>query len=76
MDSAFSANGKNKNAYRILVGKPEGKRKLGRQRRRSVNDMKIGLRGIEWGITYGIDLLQNRNQWRAFVNTVIEVRVP
>jgi hypothetical protein len=65
-----------RNAYRIMVGKPEGKRPLGRPRRRWVDNIKIELReiecpGIEW-----IDLAQDRDQWRALVNTVLKVWVP
>jgi hypothetical protein len=58
------------NAYRILVGKPEGKSPAGRPRRREDNikmDLrKIGCSGVEW-----IDLAQDRDQWRALVNTGI-----
>jgi hypothetical protein len=50
------------NAYRILVGKPEGKRPLGRRRRRWVDDIKIDLRGIEWDGIDSIDLAQDRDQ--------------
>jgi hypothetical protein len=58
------------------VGKPEGKRPLGRPRRRWVNNIKMDLRKIGWDDTDWIDLAQNRNQWRALVNTVINLRVP
>jgi hypothetical protein len=61
-----------KNAYRILVGKPEGKRSLGRPSRRWVNNIReIGWDGMDW-----IDLAQNRDQWRALVNTVLNLRGP
>jgi hypothetical protein len=64
-----------KNAYGILVGKPEGKRPLGRPRRRWENikmDLReIGLGGMDW-----IDLAQDRDQWRALVNTLMNLRVP
>jgi hypothetical protein len=69
------ANGK-KNAYRILVGKPEGKRPLGRPRRRWVDNIKIDLRGREWVGRDWIELAQDRDQWRALVNTVMNLRVP
>jgi hypothetical protein len=57
--------GETRNAYRILVGKPEGKRLLGRPRRRWVDNIKMDLReigrnGMDW-----IDLAKNRDQWRA-----------
>jgi hypothetical protein len=64
------------NAYRILVGKPEGKRPLGRPRRRWVDNVKIDLREIVWGSMDWIDLAQDRDQWRAFVNAVMNLRVP
>jgi hypothetical protein len=65
-----------RNAYRILVGKPEGKRPLGRPIRRWVDNIKIDLREIEWDGMDWIDLAQDRNQWRALVNTVMNFRVP
>jgi hypothetical protein len=48
MDGACSTNGEKRNAYRLLVGKPEGKRQLGRARHRCVNNIKMDLREIEW----------------------------
>jgi hypothetical protein len=66
----------NRNAYRILVGRPEGRRPLGSPRRRWVNNIKIGLREVEWGDMDSIDLAQDRDQWRDFVNTVMNLRVP
>jgi hypothetical protein len=59
-----------RNAYRILVGKLEGKRPLGRPRRKWVANIKIDLKEIGWGGTDWIDLTQNKDQWRALVNTV------
>jgi hypothetical protein len=64
------------NAYRILVGKPEGKKPLGRSRRRWVNNIKMDLREIGWYGMHWIDLAQDRDQWRALVNTVMNLRVP
>jgi hypothetical protein len=57
-----------KNAYRTLVGKPEGKRPLGIPRRRWEDNIKMDLRGIGWGGMDWIDLAQNRNKGRALVN--------
>jgi hypothetical protein len=68
--------GEKMNAYRILVGKPEGKRPLGRPRRRWVFNIKIDLREIKWDGVDRIDLAQDRNQWRGLVNTVMKVQVP
>jgi hypothetical protein len=68
--------GEKRNAYRILVGKPEGKRPLGRPRRRSVDNIKIDLREIGWDGVDCIDLAQDRDQWRSLMNTVMNLRVP
>jgi hypothetical protein len=68
--------GERRNAYRILVGNPEGKRSLGRPRRRWVDNIKIDLRSIEWDGMDWIDLAQDRDMWRALVNTVMNLRVP
>jgi hypothetical protein len=63
------------NAYMILVGKLEGKRPLGRPRRRWVDNIKIDLREIEWDALDWINQAQERDQWRALVNTVMNLRV-
>jgi hypothetical protein len=65
-----------RNAYRILVGNPEGKRPLGRPRRRWVDNIKMDLREIRWDGIDWIDLAQDRDQWRALVNAVMNLRVP
>jgi hypothetical protein len=62
--------------YRILVGKPEGTRPLGRQRRRWVNNIETDLREIEWNDVDWIGMAQDRDQWRALVNAVLNLRVP
>jgi hypothetical protein len=64
--------GKKRNAYRILVGKPERKRRLGRQRRWWVDNLReIGCDGMNW-----IDLTHDSDHWRALVNMVMNLRVP
>jgi hypothetical protein len=68
--------GEKRNACRILVGKPEGKRPLGRSRRRRVDNIKMDLREIVWDGVNWIDMAQDRGQWRALVNTVLNLRVP
>jgi hypothetical protein len=68
--------GEKRNAYRILVGKPEGKRQLGRPRRGWEDNIKMDLKEIGWGGMDFIDLAQDRDQWRALVNTVMNLRVP
>jgi hypothetical protein len=68
--------GEKRNAYRILVGKPEGRRPLGRSRDRWVDNIKIDLKEIGRDDMDWIDLAQDRDQWRALVNTVMNLRVP
>jgi hypothetical protein len=73
---ALSTTGEKRNAYRVLVGKPEGKRTLGRPRRRWEENIKMDLREIGWGDMEWIDLAQDRDHWRALVNSVMNLRVP
>jgi hypothetical protein len=63
-----------RNAYRILVGKPEGKRPQGRQRRTWMDNIRMDLREIGWDCMDWIDLAQDRDQCRALVNTVMNLR--
>jgi hypothetical protein len=60
----------------ILVGRPEGRRPLGRTRRRWEDNIKIDLREIGFGDVDWIHLAQDRDKWRALVNTVMNLRVP
>jgi hypothetical protein len=59
-----------------LVGKPKGKRPLGRPRSRWVDSVKMYLKEIGWGVMDWIDLAQNKDQWRALVNTAMNLGVP
>jgi hypothetical protein len=68
--------GAKRNAYRLLVGKPEGRGPLERPRRRWVDNIKIDLREIGWDGMDWIDLAQDRDLWRALVNTAMNLRVP
>jgi hypothetical protein len=72
MDSACSTHGDKSNAYRIFVGKPEGKESLGIPGRRWVDNIKMDLRVIVWGGMDWIGLAQNR----ALLNTVTKLRFP
>jgi hypothetical protein len=67
--------GEKKNAYRLLVGKPEGKRPLGRPRRRWVDNIRMDLGEVGWGNVDWIGLAKDRNRWRALVNSVLNLRV-
>jgi hypothetical protein len=68
--------GANRNAYRFLVGKLEGRRSLGRPRRRWLNNIKMDLVEVGWGDVDWIGLAQNRDRWRALMNSVLNLRVP
>jgi hypothetical protein len=68
--------GEKRNAYRMLVGKPQGKRPLGRPRCRWVENLKMDLGEIGWDGRDWIERAQDRDQWRAFLNTVMNLRVP
>jgi hypothetical protein len=76
MDWACCTNGEKRNAYSILVGNPEGKRPLGRRRCRWVDNITMNLREIGWDGKDWIDLAQDRDQWRALVNTLMSLLVP
>jgi hypothetical protein len=68
--------GEKRNAYRLLVGKPEGKRPQGRSRHRWVDNIGMDLGEVGWGDVDWIVLAQDRNRWRAVVNSVLNLRVP
>jgi hypothetical protein len=68
--------GERRGAYRALVGKPEGRRTLGRPRRKWEDNIKIDLREVGWGGMDWINLAQDRDRWRALVNAVMNLRLP
>jgi hypothetical protein len=68
--------GEKRNVHKILVGKPEGKRPLAISRGRCVDNIKMDLREIGWDGVDWIDMAQDRDQWRALVKTVLNLRVP
>jgi hypothetical protein len=63
-------------AYKILVGRPEGRRPLGRPRRRWEDNIKIDLQEVGWEGMDWIDMAQDRDSWRGLVNAVMNLRVP
>jgi hypothetical protein len=68
--------GENRNMYRLLVGKAERKRPLRRPRSRWVDNIRMDLGEVGWGDVGWIGLAQDRNRWRAFENSVLNLRVP
>jgi hypothetical protein len=68
--------GEKRNVYRLLVGKSEGKRPLGRPRRRWVHNIRMDLGEVGWGDVGWIGLAKDRNRWRALVNSVLNLRAP
>jgi hypothetical protein len=75
MDGTCSRNGEKRNACELLVGKPEGKRPLGRPRRRWVDNIGMDLGEVGWGDVGWIGLAQDRNRWKDLVNSVLNLRV-
>jgi hypothetical protein len=72
------ANGEveRRGVYRVLMGKPGGKRPLGRPRRRWEDYIKMDFQEVGFGVMDWIDLAQGRDRWRALVNAVMNLRVP
>jgi hypothetical protein len=67
--------GEGRGVYRILVGRPEGRRPLGRPRHRWEDNIKMDLQEVRWGDMDWIDLAQDRDRWRDFVNATMNLRV-
>jgi len=76
MGGACSAYGGGRVVLRVLVGKPEGKRPLGRPRRRWEDNIKLHIQEVGCGGMDWIELAQDRDRWRALVNAVMNLRVP
>jgi hypothetical protein len=70
-----STYGEKRGAYRILVGRPEGRRPLGRPRRRWEDNIRMDVQEVGWGMDW-IELAQDRDRWRALVCAVMNLRVP
>jgi hypothetical protein len=68
--------GQKRNAYRLLVGKPEGRMPLGRPRRRWLDNIRLDLLEVIWGDVDWIGLAQDMDRWRALVNSLLNLRVP
>jgi hypothetical protein len=68
--------GENRNVYRLLVGKPKGKRPLGRRRHRWMDNIKMDLLEIGFNVVDWIGLAQDRCSWRALVNSIMNLRDP
>ena len=68
--------GEGRGVHRVLVGKPEGKRPLGRPRRRWEDNIKMDLQEVRGGCADWMELVQDRDRWRALVSTVMNFRVP
>jgi hypothetical protein len=65
-----------RNGYKLLVGRPEGRRQLGIPRCRCVNNIRMNLVEVGWGVVDWIGLATDRDRWRALVNSVLNLRVP
>jgi len=68
--------GEPRGVYRVLLGKPEGRRPLGRPRRRWMGNIRTDLQEMGCGYTDGIELAQDRDRWQTLVSAVMNLRVP
>jgi hypothetical protein len=76
MGGACRTKGETRNSYRLLEGEPEGNGPLGRKRRRWVHNIKIDFGELSCDGMYWTDLAQDREKWKALVNTVMNLPVP
>jgi len=76
MGRAYGTYGVGEGAYRVLVGKSEGKRPLGRPRRRWVDNIRMDLQEVGCGYVEWIRLAQDKDRWRTLVSKVMKLRVP
>jgi len=76
MQESAALMGEERGMYRVLVGKPEGKRSLGRPRRRCVDNIRIDLQEVGCGYVDCIGLAQDRDRWRKLVSAVMNLRIP
>jgi hypothetical protein len=76
MGGSYGTNGEQDECDRLLVGKPEEKRPLGRPRRRWVDNIRMDFCEVGWGDVAWVGLAQDRNMWRSLVNSVLNLRVP
>jgi hypothetical protein len=68
--------GEGRGAYRVLVGKPEGRRPLGRPGHRWENNIRMDLREVGCGFVDWMELVQDRDRWRTLVSAVMNIRIP
>jgi hypothetical protein len=76
MDGACRTNEEKRNAYKLLVGKPKGKSPLGRPKRRWVDNIRMDILELEWGVVDWIGQAQDMKRWTALVNSVMNLRDP
>jgi hypothetical protein len=76
MGGYVARTGEKMNVYRLLVGKLEGRRPLGRPKRRCLDNIRMDLVDMGWGDVDCIGMAQDRDRWRALVNSVLNLRVP
>jgi hypothetical protein len=76
MGGACNTNGEKRNAYSLFLRNPDGKRQLGKTRRRWVDNIRMVLGEVGWGDVDWIGLAKDRNKWRALVNAVMNRWIP